>query len=355
MNRAPMMLAIAGGLMLGLFLASRGPSSGERVAEAVVAAPPSAAPAQAAAAPVPQPVSAPTAPARVAAATPAPAPTPAPTAAAAGPAAFTPPPRSAIPAGPLGDMIREGEAIFRDTGAMAPHFVGNALACSNCHIDAGRLADAAPMWAAWVAFPAYRSKNGHVNTFEERLQGCFRFSMNGKAPKLGDKVLVALETYAAWLATNAPTGAKLAGRGYVRLPSPAEAPDDARGKQVFAQNCALCHGAHGEGQFAGGKTVFPPLWGPKSYNWGAGMTSVAAAAGFIKANMPLGRGDSLTDQQAWDVAMYLDSHDRPQDPRFTGNVEETRKRFHDSKWSMYGRTVNGVVLGANSPPAATTQ
>jgi len=197
--------------------------------------------------------------------------------------------------------------------------------------------------------PAYRSKNGHVNTFAERLQGCFQYSMNGKKPPLGDPTLVALESYAAWLATGAPTGANMAGRGYPHLPKPAAAPDFARGKQVFDQHCALCHGATGAGQSAGGTAVFPAVWGPRSYNWGAGMTSIATAAGFVKANMPLGLGGSLTDQQAWDVALFIDSQERPQDPRFTGSVAETRAKFHNSPSSMYGREVNGHVLGAPPP------
>jgi thiosulfate dehydrogenase len=39
------------------------------------------------------------------------------------------------------------------------------------------------------------------------------------------------------------------------------------------------------------------------------------AAAFIKANMPLGQGNTLTDQQAWDVAAYIDGKPRPPDPR----------------------------------------
>jgi thiosulfate dehydrogenase len=260
---------------------------------------------------------------------------------------FQPPPESAMPGGQFGRVVRQGEEIFRHTGRAAPQYVGNALRCSNCHIDGGRLAGAAPLWAAWVAFPAYRGKTRTVNTFAERLQGCFRYSMNGKAPPLGSKVLVALEAYSAWLATNAPTRAHLAGRGYPRLPKPAAAPDDARGAAVFRQHCALCHGADGAGQQAGGRVVFPPLWGPHSFNWGAGMGSVATAAAFVKANMPLGAGGSLTDQQAWDVAQFVDSQERPQDPRFTGSVQKTRAKYHDSPYSMYGRSVNGHVLGSS--------
>jgi thiosulfate dehydrogenase len=266
-------------------------------------------------------------------------------AASASAATFTPPSDSDIPAHDFGKEVRLGQSIFNDTATAAPGFVGNSLRCASCHLDAGRLAHSAPLWAAYVAYPAYRSKNEHVNTFAERLQGCFRYSMNGKAPPLGDKVLVALESYSYFLAKGAPTGVSMAGRGYPTPPKPALEPDFARGQAVFQQKCSLCHGDDGQGQSSHGATVFPPLWGPKSFNWGAGMSSIKNAAGFIKANMPLSQGNSLTDQEAWDVATFTDSHDRPQDPRFNGSMAQTQKQFHGSG-DMYGKKVNGVVLGS---------
>jgi len=265
---------------------------------------------------------------------------------ASNPAAFHPPPQDALPPGPFGQEVKLGEAIFRHTQRYAGRYVGADLRCSNCHLDGGRLAGAAPLWAAWVAFPAYRSKTKTVNTYGQRLQGCFHYSMNGTPPPLGGKVLIALEAYSAWLATGAPVRAQLAGRGYPKLPKPAATPSYAQGAVVYGQHCALCHGADGAGQRAGGRQVFPPLWGARSFNWGAGMGSIANAAAFVKANMPLGAGGSLTDQQAWDVATFLDSHERPQDPRFTGSVAATRAKYHNSPYSMYGRAVNGQVLGA---------
>ncbi|MEJ0095920.1 MAG: c-type cytochrome [Methylocella sp.] len=276
------------------------------------------------------------------------------TAASAPSASFTPPPDSAIPNNEFGKAVRAGEAIFTDPVAHAGQYVGNTLRCSNCHLEAGRLANASPMWGAYGEYPAYRSKNGHVNSFQERLQGCFRFSMNGKAPPLGDPVLVALESYSYFLSKGAPIGASLPGRGYPELAKPAQKADFARGDLIYQQKCALCHGANGEGQSSNGQTVFPSLWGKDSFNWGAGMGSVKNAAEFIKANMPLGQGNTLTDQEAWDVAMFMDSHERPQDPRFIGSVEQTRAKYHDTPMSMYGQLVNGVLLGENSPPSGET-
>jgi thiosulfate dehydrogenase len=71
--------------------------------------------------------------------------------------------------------------------------------------------------------------------------------------------------------------------------------------------------------------------------------------------MPFGQPGTLSVQQAWDVATYVDSQVRPQDPRFLGSVEETRKKVHDTPSSMYGRIANGAILGdpATTPPAGT--
>lgn len=261
-------------------------------------------------------------------------------------AGFAPPAEQDIPKDEFGDMVRLGERIFRETGKYAPKYVGNQLNCVNCHLDAGRQANSAPLWAAFVHYPAYRKKTGEVDTYASRLQGCFMYSMNGKAPPADSEVITALQAYSFWLAKGAPVGTPMPGSGYPKLDKPAQAPDYVRGEQVYAQNCALCHGADGQGQRAGDVQVFPPLWGAQSFNWGAGMHQLGNAAGFIHANMPLGRGGSLTEQQAWDVAMFMNSHERPQDPRFTGSVAETRKKYHDTDDSMYGLTVNGRLLGS---------
>ncbi len=260
---------------------------------------------------------------------------------------FQPPALSDIPDNAFGDMVRLGHNIFTQTNKYAGEYAGNQLNCDNCHLNAGRRPNSAPLWAAWGRYPRYRSKNDKVNTFTDRLQGCFMFSMNGEAPPADSKIITALTSYAYWLAQGAPTGKDLKGVGYPKQGyEPPAPPSYERGKAVYASHCALCHGENGQGQkVLPDEYVFPPLWGADSYNWGAGMHSVKTAATFIKYNMPFSRGGTLTDQQAWDVAYFIDSHERPQDPRFTGDIAETRKLYHNSKWSLYGTKVNGHLLG----------
>lgn len=266
------------------------------------------------------------------------------------PAAFVPPPESAIPDDQLGEQIRLGQRIFTDTGHEVPRLVGNDLKCSNCHLDEGRRANAAPLWAAYGLYPQYRKKNGHVNNFGERIRECFRYSMNGVQPAADDPAVLAIEAYASFLARGAPHGVTLPGQGYAQLPPPAQPADHARGAAIYKAHCALCHGPDGQGQHVEDVTTIPPLWGPRAFNWGAGMAQVPNAAAFIKSNMPQDKPGSLSVQDAWDVAAFVDGKPRPQDPRWLGSVQATAEKFHDPKRSQYGMTVDGVRLGDDGPP-----
>jgi thiosulfate dehydrogenase len=266
--------------------------------------------------------------------------------------AFTPPRAADAPAGPYGDAVRLGERLMTETAKAAPQHVGNGLACANCHLDAGRKAGAAPLWAAFVNFPAYRAKNDQINSFQKRAQDCFLYSLNGKPPALDSRELLAIESYAAFMAKGLPSGESPPGRGFPKLAKPALAADAGRGAAVYADRCAACHGADGKGAFAMNRQV-PPLWGAQSYNWGAGMATIDKAAAFIHANMPLGEERSLSVQQAWDVATFIDGQVRPQDPRYAGSPQATRAKHHDSPFSLYGTVVAGQLLGdpATTPPA----
>lgn len=253
-------------------------------------------------------------------------------------AKFVPPSESAIPKNEFGESVLLGKNIFMNTQQYAKRYVGNGLNCANCHLDNGRKTDSAPIWAAYVLYPAYRAKTGQIDTIQSRIQGCFQYSMNGTAPAFDSKEMTALVTYHYWLATGAPTRVKMPGQGFLQLPKPAKTPDLARGEEVFKNNCVICHGANGEGtKAASGEYAFPPLWGKDSFNWGAGMHRIDTAAGFIKVNMPYGRFGTLSDQEAWDVALFMNSNERPGDPRFKDSLEATRDKNHDEN-CLYGRT-----------------
>lgn len=88
------------------------------------------------------------------------------------------------------------------------------------------------------------------------------------------------------------------------------------GKVVYAAQCQSCHQANGEGQLqpTGDEYLYPPLWGKHSYNDGAGLYRLSNFAKYIKYNMPLGATHTntiLTDEQAWDLAAFVNSSPRP--------------------------------------------
>jgi thiosulfate dehydrogenase len=112
-----------------------------------------------------------------------------------------------------------------------------------------------------------------------------------------------------------------AGQRQATEPPPFKTPnrgaDLAAGEDVFRTRCTMCHGADGEGLLAAADRrkgyLFPPLWGPDSFNNGAGMHRVLTAARFIKARMPLGE-PTLSDGEAFDVAAFVNSKPRPEMP-----------------------------------------
>lgn len=247
-------------------------------------------------------------------------------------------------------VIRRGHDLFTNTQQLRGENVFNNMNCSSCHLGEGRMPFSAPVWPAAVTLPNFRGKNGHVNNLEERIAGCFTYSMNGKPPEYGSDNMLALAAYHQWLAKGVEMYPEqpIYGRGFP-APERPETLSYADGEKLYQEQCAVCHGTDGEGLQVGGQTVFPAPWGDNSNNWGAGIVRLFTAAGFIKNNMPLGQPLSLSDQGAWDIAYFLDSQERPQDPRYTGDVKETLEKYGPSfhKHSLYGQTreSDGRILG----------
>ena len=149
------------------------------------------------------------------------------------------------------------------------------------------------------------------------MNDCFERSLNGKALERNSKEMEALVAYIKWVGKDVPKDEKVKGSGLVELPLLDRAASPAMGKIIYAQKCQSCHGADGEGmkQLSGKEYQFPPLWGKNSYNNGAGLYRVSNFARYVKANMPLGATydrPQLTDEEAWDLAAFVNSRPRPQ-------------------------------------------
>ena len=220
-----------------------------------------------------------------------------------------------LPDGALGESIVRGRRYLADTPAQLPEFVGNGLACRHCHPgrngEVGTEANAAPFVGVVGRFPQYSARHGGLITLEQRIDDCFERSLNGRALPLDHPALIDMLAYMRWLSQGVPVGAVVQGHGIPALTLERE-PDVAHGEAIYQAKCLACHGADGSGTLDGdGRYLFPPLWGPQSFNNGAGMNRQTTAAGFIKHKMPFGADDSLSDEEAWDVAGFVLAQPRP--------------------------------------------
>lgn len=232
-----------------------------------------------------------------------------------------------LPNDKYGQMVRAGRDYVQQTVTLlgpeakdpAHRYSGNNLSCQSCHLDAATRQFGLPFIGVYADFPQYRPREDKVGTIEDRINGCMERSMNGRMLPLDSEPMRAMTAYLQFLSRGVPIGAQVAGRGSPNLKPLERAADPERGRPVYAQTCAACHGADGlgvrKGKVGDGQGyAFPPLWGQDSYNDGAGMYRVMVAASFVKANMPLGvthANTVLSDEQAFDVAAFINSQPRP--------------------------------------------
>jgi thiosulfate dehydrogenase len=148
------------------------------------------------------------------------------------------------------------------------------------------------------------------------VNDCFERSLNGSALDSTSKEMQAIKAYIVWLGNDVKKGEKPKGSGLTELKYMARAADSGKGKLIYVEKCRSCHGDNGEGKMNADKLSYqyPPLWGEHSYNSGAGLFRLSRFAGYVKSNMPNGatyNKPQLTDEQAWDVAAYVNSQNRP--------------------------------------------
>jgi thiosulfate dehydrogenase len=224
------------------------------------------------------------------------------------------------PTAPDFDPIDYGRKLVTETFAEigpevpdpARRFTGNNLACQNCHLDGGLNPNALPLAGAFKAYPKFHERDGRVISIVERVNECMTRSMNGRALPEESREMAALLAYLRSIADTPPTAA-------LEVEPAPHIGEPTRGAQVFAAVCAACHQSDGLGKRRGvpGDArgyEFPPLWGPDSFNAGAGMNNARNLVGFVQRNMPRGTDPEhpqLSWQEAADVAAYVRSQPRP--------------------------------------------
>ena len=248
---------------------------------------------------------------------------------------YVAPDEAAIPNDATGDMIRYGKLILTETykylgpeSGIPNTYVTSRLSCSNCHLEDGRSAYGQPWAVVWYKYGAgargpWSARSNQYLDMKNRIHDCTVRSMNGTRLPDDSYQLLSMIEYMKWLST----GIKVAdwtkvnhGSNNVSVTELTRPADPVRGKTVYEDNCAGCHGFTGEGIWdaAAQKYIYPAVWGPYSFNNGAGMYRLRTAIGFIKGNMPYGWANptdtthQLSKEDAWDSMAYVLSNNRPQ-------------------------------------------
>lgn len=200
--------------------------------------------------------------------------------------------------------VWRGRALLSAPRESLPEHAGNGLRCVSCHLDNGTRTNSMTWIGVYARFPQYRSRSATVIRLEDRVNDCLMRSLDGRALDYESRDMRDIVAYMAFLSQGVPVGAEVRGQGLPRL-DPLKG-DTTNGALVLKNTCTACHGQNGEGTVQA-----PPLWGPESYNIGAGMARVRTAASFIRHNMPFDNPGTLTDQEAFDVATYINTRPRP--------------------------------------------
>lgn len=262
-------------------------------------------------------------------------------------AAWVPPQMKDIPQGEEGDLIRYGALLLTDTSAQLGsgakdekmRFSGNNLNCTSCHQDNGTKQFGLPWMGVSQMYPQYRGREDKVAGLEERINGCFERSLNGKAMAVDSREMKAIVAYVNWLSKDLPKDAF--GLATPKFEGPNRKADVKKGEEVYNRACMSCHGKNGDGyQSAGGSGsyVAPALWGANSYNNGAGMNRLLTTAAFIHSNMPLGtvwNHPAITNEDTYDVAAYLSSKERPQMSGLEKDYPKLEKKAVDCPYPPY--------------------
>ncbi|MEO6490780.1 MAG: c-type cytochrome [Ferruginibacter sp.] len=218
--------------------------------------------------------------------------------------------------------------------------ISNGMNCQNCHLQAGTKFLGNNYTAVNSTYPRFRARSGMVENIHKRINDCLERSLNGQQLDSSSLEMQAISAYIKWIGSSVPKKVIPVGAGIADLPFLDRATDTTNGKAIFFQKCSRCHGTNGEGQLniAGTGYIYPPLWGKHSYNVSAGLFRISRFAGFVKHNMPqdasIHMADTLNNEEAWDVAAFVNSQPRPQ-KKFPQDWPDISKKPVDHPFGPY--------------------
>jgi thiosulfate dehydrogenase len=218
--------------------------------------------------------------------------------------------------------------------------ISNGMNCQNCHLSAGTIPYGNNYSAVVSTYPKFRDRSGSMESISKRVNDCIERSLNGVALDTNSKEMKAILSYMHWVGDEIPKGKKPKGSGLLELEYLKRPANCSNGEIVYQAKCASCHGNNGEGKLKddGFGYIYPPVWGQNSYNTGAGLYRLSRFAGYVKANMPYGMASytnpQLSDEEAWDVAAYVNSQPRPK-KTFSQDWPDISKKPIDHPFGPY--------------------
>jgi len=234
---------------------------------------------------------------------------------------WQPPDSTLIPATAEGELIRYGRALIVHTSRyLGPRGsvqnISNGLNCQNCHLKAGMQPFGNNFAAVSSTYPKFRKRSGGLESIEKRINDCLERSLNGKPLDNDSREMRAMIAWFEWLGQDVPKDSVPPGTSVPTPPFLSRAADPVAGGKTYEKHCKSCHGIEGRGLMHpdGTEWVYPPLAGSNSYNTAAGMLRLSSFAAYVKNNMPFGTTYDkpvLSDEEAWDVAAYINSLPRP--------------------------------------------
>jgi thiosulfate dehydrogenase len=219
------------------------------------------------------------------------------------------------------EMIQYGHALIANTSYyLGPRgkvkVISNGMNCQNCHLKAGSAVWGNNYAGVLATYPKFRARSGTIENIEKRINDCIERSLNGIKLDSSSKEMQAMVAYVNFVGKYVPKDSIPKGTGLWKLKFLSRAADPALGQKQYVEKCVTCHGLNGQGIQNSERYgyLYPPVWGQHSYNTGAGLYRLSRLAGYIKTNMPFGvdyKKPTLSDEEAWDIAAYINSQARP--------------------------------------------